>query len=521
MRRCTASSAPSHCQPAAASSPARMIVDEKEQQHSWINFLPDELILTIFHHLRKHHDWTNLAMLQSSVTVSQVCSRWRAIALEASLLWSEIVFRIPPMRDRRLTERAHTRMETCLQRSRNHPLNIHMDLFSYDRDSTHDIMDKFVFPNLWRCHIVEVTVSNGHPAYAIFPLLGDLSSIQSLGVVLQSDFGQEDDKESWNILVSDLAPTGFAPKRLRLDATVPVFFPDIDTSNLEDLYIADYDIGYESMLHFLNACTHVRRLHLVSIRFDPPGRLFNEPIFFPDLYFLSTIFDWPSPNFHAPSLKKLFVFELLFVDSLAWLEVSQGLPQLRHLTLVGVIEEFDVLDVGKIFAVLGHFPQLVTLELKRWPTCWLLHFAVASPMAPVAVDTEWLDSHDPLLSVHIPPPGADDLDRRQQNLDVPLASSSKFLPKLRLLVMSSLENKDRQPEAVHIDRDLGLAVERILHARSQLSVQVEGLWVVAGSGDKEEGEALLRESMDLGHVAFKDGRIDARIYSGLHYDVVV
>ncbi|KAF8290454.1 hypothetical protein DL93DRAFT_2174194, partial [Clavulina sp. PMI_390] len=221
-----------------------MAGDKKYWQNSLIHSLPDELILAIFHHLRKHHDWTDLAMLKSSVTVSQVCSRWRAIALEASILWSEIIFLSPDIGNLHLAKHSRTRMAECLVRSRSHPLNIHVDLFAYDRDAALRLFNQFVNPHLWRCRILEITVSNREPAYAIFPIPSDLSCIQSFGVAMQWDLSQDSARVPSETLISGPPGTRFAPKRLRLDATVPVGFPDIDTSNLEDLYIADQDIGY-------------------------------------------------------------------------------------------------------------------------------------------------------------------------------------------------------------------------------------------------------------------------------------
>ncbi|KAF8311511.1 hypothetical protein DL93DRAFT_2169037 [Clavulina sp. PMI_390] len=169
-----------------------------------------------------------------------------------------------------------------------------------------------------------------------------------------------------------------------------------------------------------------------------------------------------------------------------------------------------------IYSVLDELPQLVTLELKHWLVNWLLHFAISSPIAPLAIDTEWLSSHDPLISQHIPPPGADDPDRREAKLDVPTPQSNTFLPNLRLLIISP----DDPTESIFFSQyDLGLALRRILHARPNLSLHYDGFFMAGGTANFEKGQALLSESMDLGHIRF-GGRVDA-LYSGVQNDIVV
>ncbi|KAF8311510.1 hypothetical protein DL93DRAFT_2169036, partial [Clavulina sp. PMI_390] len=220
---------------------------EEDPQPSSIDSLPDEVILNIFHHVRKHHDWTRVAMLHATVTVSQVCSRWRAIALEASVLWSELVFRASDMRNLGIAERAGDRMDTCLLRSRSHPLNIYFDLLNPGcAIFPLEIFNAFVLPSLWRCRILEVVISDWNIASAIFPLRCNLSCMQSLGVAIQLGFDDEDEFPP-ALEIGGLRGVPFYPSRLRVDSMLPINFPYIDSSRLQDLFITNEMIGYTSL----------------------------------------------------------------------------------------------------------------------------------------------------------------------------------------------------------------------------------------------------------------------------------
>ncbi|OSX59851.1 hypothetical protein POSPLADRAFT_1035374 [Postia placenta MAD-698-R-SB12] len=62
------------------------------------------------------------------ILVSHVCHRWRAVALNAPMLWTEIELSRPPL---------HNRAETCLERSKTSPLNIVADISAFNFDPQH------------------------------------------------------------------------------------------------------------------------------------------------------------------------------------------------------------------------------------------------------------------------------------------------------------------------------------------------------------------------------------------------
>ncbi|KAF8311513.1 hypothetical protein DL93DRAFT_2229639 [Clavulina sp. PMI_390] len=336
----------------------------KDTQLSATQRLPDELILDVFNHLRKRRNWTELARLQSMVTVSQVCSRWRGIAIAASALWSELVISPSDTQSIESSKRARDRIEECLFRSR-------------------------TVRNL------TLTSSEDHAtASVIFPLRGDLSSMESLGIGIEDGIDEEDDRALEKpVMIRSFSDAIFSPSRFRITTRLPATIPGFDGSRLEALYIADEDIGYSTILKLLQSSMNVQRMHLELL---DPGALVHESLDFPHLAFLSVIYDWPSRNFQLPALQKLFFIEpFLLNQSHTWANLQADFPKLRHLTFVNVVDHFGVLEVEEIFSVLRHLPKLVTLELKHWSMHWLLHFAIAGPLTPRAVDTEWLVSHDP------------------------------------------------------------------------------------------------------------------------------
>ncbi|KAF8311514.1 hypothetical protein DL93DRAFT_2169040 [Clavulina sp. PMI_390] len=483
-----------------------------------IQQLPDEILLSVFFHLRKHYAWTSLAMLCSTLTVSQICSRWRGLALSTSALWSELVFRAADIRDLEMARRANDRMETCLLRSRTHLLHIHFDLIDPPcAISPPEIFNKFVPPNLWRCCLLDVVLPDHEAASAIFPFSCNLSRVKSFGVAIEKGVDEAEDDRIYKkpVKIGGLRGVVWSPSRFRINAMLPANFPNFDASNLEALYIADEEIRHTRILKILKRSINLQRLHL-EVRDAKP--LFQKPLAFPKLSFLSTLYDWPHKNFHATSIQKLFIVEPPLSKQSLLLDHSFEMPQLHHLTLYQITKTTNVPDVERITSMLSRFPQLITLELKYWAINWLLHFAVVSPIAPVAVDTEWLASHDPSVSMHIPPPGADDVDRRRQSLDVEVPESGAFLPNLRFLIISmQWMRRTDHPSRL----DLSLALERTMRARPHLSIYFDGSFISKNSSDIEEGNALLREAMDLGNVEFSLRQVDSRIYSGLQGDIVV
>ncbi|KAF8309297.1 hypothetical protein DL93DRAFT_2170497 [Clavulina sp. PMI_390] len=223
---------------------------ENDVPASLIRYLPDELILSIFLHLRKHYDWTNAARLNTTLT----------IALAASALWSELVFRVAEVQDLWIAART-ARMEACLLRSCTHQLNIYFDWGSNDAIVPLEIFNRFVAPNLWRCRSLEVVVPNHEVALVIFPLPYDLSFVKSFGVIIENSLDY-DPEFMESVEVGGLHGVHFSPSSLRINAEVPIHLPHLDTSNLEALYVFGVRIGYSAILQLLQRSKNLKRMHL-------------------------------------------------------------------------------------------------------------------------------------------------------------------------------------------------------------------------------------------------------------------
>ncbi|KAF8279056.1 hypothetical protein DL93DRAFT_2092356 [Clavulina sp. PMI_390] len=358
-------------------------------------------------------------------------------------------------------------------------------------------------------------------ASAIFSLPCDLSRVKSFALAtiyaIDSD-GRDDDPRKQPIKIGSTSNTSFSPSRFRVNSALALTFPDFDGSNLDTLYVADEYLGHPEILRLLSRSANAQRMHL-QVR--DPRSLFPHPLTFPRLLFLSTLSKWPTQRFHAPSLRKLVITRpWLMRDSQAWLGLSAGLPHLQHLTLYDVDKSCYVSKVELLFSMMTHIPQLFTLELKQWFVRWLLQFAVASPITPASTaDTEWLAPLKTSLSANNPASGSNDYNRHQSNLDPTLPGPTMFLPNLQLLILSSSEDKADGDALFRDDLDTGL--QNILRARPTLSLHYNGSFMTGSNGSIEEAQALLRESMELGHMHQSDRREHGRIYSGLQNDIVV
>ncbi|KAF8309285.1 hypothetical protein DL93DRAFT_1778263 [Clavulina sp. PMI_390] len=498
-----------------------MGIEENDIRTISVKHLPDELILEIFLHLRKHYDWTDIARLKSTIIMSHVCSRWREITLAGSVLWSELVFYASMITNLRVARRVHDRMETCLHRSRAQTLQIHFDLLTASSVIPPvELFQTFVLPNLSRCSILEIVIPHRNMASVIFPLHADLSRVKSFALVISYGMKMSDPEIVIPPLhIGSIHNSLFSPSRFRVNAMIPLTFPKFNGLNLDALYIADERIGLSEIQNLLIQSTNVRRMHL---EVQNPDSLFQDPLTFPRLFFLSIWFRWPSQRLHAPLLKKLFITcrPWGMDDSQAWIDLSANLPHLRHLTLSDVSRSCGVSSVELIFWMMKCFPQIFTLELKQWFVEWLLRFATASPMAPPsAEDTAWPAPLDTSISADVPPSEGDDHTRSQTNLDGATSGSTVFLPNLRLLIMSLSEHKADVDAFFQEDLDLGL--KHILDARPTLSLHYKGSWTTGSNGAIEEAKALLCESMELGHMHRDNGRENGRIYSGLQNDIIV
>ncbi|KAF8309286.1 hypothetical protein DL93DRAFT_1777084 [Clavulina sp. PMI_390] len=481
-----------------------------------IHSIPDEIILSIFIHLRNHYDWRDMEILRSIMIVSHVCSRWRAIALAASILWTELVFRANAMTDDHAAKRAYDRMETCLHRSCTRPLNIHFNFPELSSVvSPVEIFKTFFSPNLWRCSLLDVFLYDPEMASAIFPLNCDLSRIKSFALCVR--YGVDEFDEETIVPQLDIAGVHhslFSPSRFRLNVSLPVDLSSFDGSNLDALYVADETIGWGEVSTLLSRSTNVQRLHLEGRQ---PQYFFHSPVTFPHLIFFSTHIEWPSQNLHAPGLKKLCItYPWLMNDSQVWVNLSAGMPHLRHLTLCDVERNCDLSDGEVIFSMIMHIPQLITLELKQWQVRWLHHFVLASPMAP---DTVSLGPINTPPSAKIAPSGSDDYACQDTKSEIPVPEPATFLPNLRLLVMSSLE--DRYWPDTQLKDELHPGLQRILYARPHLSLYYDTYIMIGANGSIGEAKVLLRESMELGHIQSGGQRGERCICSGLDSDVVI
>ncbi|KAF8309298.1 hypothetical protein DL93DRAFT_2170498 [Clavulina sp. PMI_390] len=484
-----------------------------------IHSLPDEIILSIFLHIRMCYNWREIGTLTGTVWLSQVCVRWRAIALATSALWVDIMFHAKIIRNPLMSKRAYDRIETCLLRSHAHPLNIHFNaLDASSAISPIEMFKVFVRPNLWRCSILELLIPDYRISSAIFPFDCDLSRIQSFALDIRYGFtnfnGVTYDQP---LNIGSTQNTTFSPLTFRITINLPANFPNFDGSKLEALYIADQDLRCPKIVEILSKSRNIQRMHL---KIRNPKPLFQTSLTFPNLFFLSTIHDWPSQSFHAPALRKLFISEpWLRNDCQVWLELSAGLPHLQHLTIHGVFDFACVDDVETIISMLSCIPQLFTLELKEWVVKWLLFFVVVSPMTPSIVDTQCAASHDAPLSMDTPPPGATNYVRQLIDLKETVPSPTLFLPNLRLLVLSSADDGNDDDPDLWTGLDLGL--QRILCARPQLSLYYDRRFMVGSEGAIEEGKALHLESLELGHINPSSRQEDRHIYSGSRNHIIV
>ncbi|KAF8060749.1 hypothetical protein FPV67DRAFT_1423717 [Lyophyllum atratum] len=85
-----------------------------------LSVLPNELLSEIF--LRATHDASDrYESISTPITISQVSSRWRHVAISTRALWSTIIITFPTSRDQL------SRAVTWLKRSQSYPLDIFLD----------------------------------------------------------------------------------------------------------------------------------------------------------------------------------------------------------------------------------------------------------------------------------------------------------------------------------------------------------------------------------------------------------
>ncbi|KAK7020479.1 hypothetical protein R3P38DRAFT_3272476 [Favolaschia claudopus] len=138
---------------------------------SLIQSLPSEILIQIWATVSQHK-------IRRLIPITQVCARWRAVALGASELWLDI----------QIFERDINHSEVVLEhfrRSQDRPIRLELQLISRKRLATssriHTFFQSVVLPNIWRCWSLTVRgttraweVVLPQLAHQTFPLLREL-----------------------------------------------------------------------------------------------------------------------------------------------------------------------------------------------------------------------------------------------------------------------------------------------------------------------------------------------------------
>ncbi|KAF4564488.1 hypothetical protein EYR36_002424 [Pleurotus pulmonarius] len=145
--------------------------------------LPAEVLSLIFA-CATHDSHERSDTLTSPLIVSQVCSRWRRIALSTSLLWTAITVTYP------YTTAQRQRIEAWLSRSKAQPLDLLLDLrdpaWNWDEDSQPFAGDamrhvlSLLIPNISRWQYFELLSDTWLPVFIFLERTRDITSVPLL-----------------------------------------------------------------------------------------------------------------------------------------------------------------------------------------------------------------------------------------------------------------------------------------------------------------------------------------------------
>ena len=210
-----------------------------------IHSLPNELLADIFQLGHKTYDTSDENVMRYLSTISSVCRIWRDVALNEPSLWTNIVYE--GRSDMRAVSRGLLRVEeriaTCILRSRNSSLAIHLWFGHYGRGLAQ--LKDMISPHLSRCRSIDVEFAYEHQASQLFPLPGRLDRLTALSC------------------------------KVRLhDSTSLVLFSADDGPRLQDMSL----LMRGAHVHFPSASIHVE--HLTKLRLGGNYRQWQDPIRF-------------------------------------------------------------------------------------------------------------------------------------------------------------------------------------------------------------------------------------------------
>lgn len=243
-----------------------------------MHLLPIELIVKIFtiayDDYRLGVDDEN-GTLQFSLSISSVCSFWRAITLSTPGLWT--CFIIQPRQAS--IDPTLPMLKTLLERSGEVPLDIHLIGHVSDEDTYVPSLIsswELASTNLYRCRKLQVTGLRRKLHRLIFPLIGPLERLETLRITSFSRFD--------GVLSEPVFDTHEAAPNISEISLSGIDFSSlttVPTTSLNRLMlIYSYPIRWSTASSFLtssSSLTHLK-LHLPAL-----GQLPSIPIFLPNL----------------------------------------------------------------------------------------------------------------------------------------------------------------------------------------------------------------------------------------------
>ncbi|RDB17289.1 hypothetical protein Hypma_001935 [Hypsizygus marmoreus] len=214
-----------------------------------VNLLPPEILAEIFVHCISEKEWVYPYQKSTPpMSLTHVCTHWRAIATSLSILWSSLALR-------RVGHRFDARnwLPTWLERSQNRPLNFHIVEFE---------PVALLLPHLHRWNGLSVVVDDRNVQHFLTIPLARASSLSSLTICA--------DKCNQQALDELLASAHVIPNLRHFSwhsEYMPSTLVDLPFWTLTHLNL-DCPIRLEQLLHFLSNSKQVIDLAVEDIR--PP-----------------------------------------------------------------------------------------------------------------------------------------------------------------------------------------------------------------------------------------------------------
>ena len=296
-----------------------------------ISSLPDELLAKIFALSQDPAPALPVQLKPLEVIVSQVTQRWRRISISDPALWKMISIR---------TSRSIVKLATYLERSRPHPIDVHLQIrqsshLNQDIRSDVDRIIVLLIRNSFRLAAFRVTSDSRKGLNAIIPRLRDLfvPLLHSITLhLLTTD-------ERYNIVEHRPDSEHSLYDIFRRSA------PLLSTITLDG-------IGLGSLMPPLHSLVHleIRNCHHFSSNSLLTERQLREVLAasprLTRLVFFDSILDsaaWQDPSLiHMPCLREIELGRLHAHTSGILSHLSA--PQLQKLTIRGQADESDILD---------------------------------------------------------------------------------------------------------------------------------------------------------------------------------